>query len=866
MNIVNKLTIRHLMLNKKRTLVTIIGAIISVAMITAVSTIGVSFLDLLQRQTIANDGEWHVLYKNVNLEQLQAIKEDEETKTLLLNRDLGISPLKGSQNKNKPYLYIKELNKAGFENKPINLIDGRLPANNNEIVISHSIISNAKVNFNIGDEVTLHIGQRYLLDGTSDFIEINNPLQRDKDGINEGLSTELTKIYKIIGIIETPTWEYAWAPGYTVLTYIDESIVESNETLDAYVIQNKVNSSLFEHAEKIAANNDIKEVSYNKDLLRYYGVIKNDSTREMLFNLSAIIMVIIMVGSISLIYNAFAISVSERSRHLGMLSSVGATKKQKRNSVFFEGIIIGAISIPLGIIAGYIGIGLTFIVINPMIAGALNVTESFRVVVLPSTIIISIIISITTILISTFIPAKRASNISAIDAIRQTSDIKLSNKEVKTSKLTRMLFGIEGDLGLKNLKRNKKRYMATVFSLIISIVLYLSVSYFTSGLEKSLELSQDGVNFDLQVYVNMEDKEEQDNIINQIRMLDDVKESTSKNTVVLMSWVDKDKISDYLMQFYEYEQKDGRYPYTVDVVSLDDESLKEYSKKVGVDFEILKQTDKPQAIVIDTMRYEDGKAGKYIEAQTIKASIGDKLDLKHIDYQTEDEIPVDTIEIVSLTDKLPLGMNNTDNIGGINVIVSKDVFEKIVTNNKDIEYGISSEMYINSDNPMRLEEDINKIHDNYDIYIYNVHQVRQREQQMILLMSVFIYGFITLITAICVANILNTITTSIALRKREFAMLKSIGMTPKSFSKMINYESIFYGLKALLYGLPISIGLMYLMFRTFNIKFSYEFTLPWLNIIITIVAVFVVVGVTMLYSSSKIKKENIIDALKQEII
>ncbi len=153
-----------------------------------------------------------------------------------------------------------------------------------------------------------------------------------------------------------------------------------------------------------------------------------------------------------------------------------------------------------------------------------------------------------------------------------------------------------------------------------------------------------------------------------------------------------------------------------------------------------------------------------------------------------------------------------------------------------------------------------------NIYVYNVYKSRQQEEQMVMLMSVFAYGFIVLITAISIANIFNTISTSISLRKREFAMLKSVGMTPKGFNKMINYESIFYGIKALLYGLPISVVLMYLIHRSLMNSFNYVFTLPWLSMLYVIAAVFVMVSSSMLYSSSKVKKENIIDALKQENI
>lgn len=131
-------------------------------------------------------------------------------------------------------------------------------------------------------------------------------------------------------------------------------------------------------------------------------------------------------------------------------------------------------------------------------------------------------------------------------------------------------------------------------------------------------------------------------------------------------------------------------------------------------------------------------------------------------------------------------------------------------------------------------------------------------------MSIFIYGFIALISAISIANIFNTISTSVSLRKREFAMLKSVGMTPKGFNRMINYESIFYGIKSLAYGLPLSGVVMYLIYQSTSNSFEQPFRVPWLSVLIVIAAVFIIVGSAMLYSSSKVRKETIIDGLKQE--
>src|SRR5690625_954924 len=219
--------------------------------------------------------------------------------------------------------------------------------------------------------------------------------------------------------------------------------------------------------------------------------------RTTFFSLVAIIMGIIIIGSVSLIYNAFAISVSERSRHLGMLSSVGATRKQKRNSVFFEGLVIGLVSIPLGVISGLAGMGITFYFINTLIQDSLGVTEKLTVTVTPSSIIVACAVSLLTIFISTYIPAKRASKISAIDAIRQTMDVKMTSKGLKTSGLVRKIFGIEAEFGLKNLKRNKRRYTVVVFSLVVSIVLFLTVSFFTDQMRKTVVYTQSGLNYDI---------------------------------------------------------------------------------------------------------------------------------------------------------------------------------------------------------------------------------------------------------------------------------------------------------------------------------------------------------------------------------
>lgn len=897
MNIMAKLTLRHLRANKRRTLVTIIGVIISAAMITAVATIGVSFMDLLQRVEIADNGEWHVRYPNVTKEQLEAIREDEATRALVVSRHLGYAMLEGSMNEYKPYWFIQAYNEEGFKHFPVKLVEGRLPQSPEELVISENMLTNAKVQLDIGQTLTLEIGERIALnaDGSAKMdiatgremvLGQNNTIWIEDGEVRETLRNTVTRTFTIVGIIERPSWEPSWSPGYTALTYVDTELLGPGETAHGSVLVKKLNQKLFKHAEQLAEELGIEQVQFNSSLLRFYGVVKSDGIRKTIYSLIAIIMSVIVIGSVALIYNAFAISVSERSRQLGMMASVGATRRQKRYSVLFEGMVIGAVSIPLGIAAGLVGIGVTFAFISDILQSSFGVEEPLKAVVTPMSILLSCLVSIMTILVSTFIPARRASRISAIDAIRQTMDIKLTRRMVKTSPLVRWLFGIEAEIGLKNLKRHKRRYMATVFSLVISIVLFLSVSFFTQNLVKSVSMTTHGVNYDIQVYT-YDDKPLKQEFVDAIVALEEV---TAYNHMTeangIRTWLDKDQLAEPLRKQVEEGQiglEDRRMEYGVVVYALDDDVLAGYARQIGADPNRLlaEGTEATPVIVIDGLKYRDDHQDKYVETKAIHTKVGERLKLHLTDWvmaEGEDEndpnremvlveTPLDEVEVAALTDQLPMGAYPLY-LGQVGIVVPKRVLEGWLDAADGGRIWTYSRLYLTSSDPSKTQEEIENMDymDRLSYSVQNVHQSRKQDKQMILILSVFTYGFIALITLISIANILNTITTSIALRKREFAMLKSIGMTPQGFGKMIRYESIFYGIKALLYGLPLSFGVMLLIYNTLENTFDYEFTVPWGSILIAVLAVFVIVGTAMMYSSAKVRKENIIDAIKQEVI
>jgi len=149
-------------------------------------------------------------------------------------------------------------------------------------------------------------------------------------------------------------------------------------------------------------------------------------------------------------------------------------------------------------------------------------------------------------------------------------------------------------------------------------------------------------------------------------------------------------------------------------------------------------------------------------------------------------------------------------------------------------------------------------------YLYDYAEGAEESRTLIMIINVFAYGFIVLISLIAAANVFNTVSTNISLRRREFAMLKSVGMSHKEMNRMMNFECILYGSCSLLYGLPVSVLITWLIYKVISEGFTTEFYLPWGAIAIAVLSVFLVVFATMMYSMRKIQADNPIDALKNE--
>lgn len=898
MNIMNQLTRKHMKSNKKRTIMTILGVIVSVAMITAVATAANSFTAYVQQIQMQSSGSWHVKYENISINHLEEVAKDSNTKNVFYTQDglYGLPMDAKTKLEQKPFLYLQAFTPEAIEEMHVIVKTGRLPEKEGEIAIPSHLKFQDDVSYEIGDTITLEVGERYVGEFTAEHT-LTQDEEYMKDGVDEEFHINETRSYVITGIIDEPGYEEYSAPGYSCITYLDEDALTEESQITAYLYLNKVTKQIYKEYQEKAATFDLEknQVKFNDDVLTYYGVTHYESFNKMLEMLEIVLLIIIMIGSISLIYNSFAISITERSKQLGMLSSVGATKQQKRNSVFFEGTMIGAIAIPIGILAGIGGIGITFALVGPVLSRSFRYDLPLKLCVSFESILVAVIFSIITIFVSAYIPARKASRISAIDAIRQTQDIRILGKAVRTRCWVRRVFGLEGELALKNLKRNKRRFRALVFSLFISLVLFISVSSYVYYVTKGADMAMGTGGYDVMMHFPEERPEEE--LLDQLREVEGVKNGMGVTTYSADFLIPSDYLEQHITEqckkakrtiykLYGYsereikQQMESNNTYGIEFVVLDDSSYKEYLKELDIKGTTQDEgQDTFGGILVNRHKSQVGYS--MLEADILDVLAGDEIPVTYMKYDSmvnEDggESYVSSgemdlaIKLIGVADTLPLGISFSSIDSPMVVVVAENVMQQIQSFMTDDDLSYVRESYffkVDREDGIdeRFETVLTQDGDGITYYYYNVIARDRQNRQLLMVLSVFAYGFITLISLICIANLCNTISTSFMLRRREFAMLKSVGMEPKAFHRMIYFESLFYGLKALVYGIPVSFAITCKEYAIINDNFMSEFTFPWKTYLIGVLAVFMVVLVAMRYASSKIKDESIIEGLKSEI-
>lgn len=863
MNLLKKLTIKNLKLNKKRTIVTIIGIMLSVALITAVATMYASGLKSLIVYEKYVKGDFHVEFMDVPSDDVETIKNNNGVENVYLTQEIGYAPLKDSKNSGKPYAYVMGFDKGALENLSIRLTSGRLPQNEDEIIIPTHLKTNGRMDIENNKEITLEVGER-----VSGTYKLNQYVGYDAD--NEKIINTKQKTYKIVGVYERSATniEPYIAPGYTFISYIDDNNFTGN--VNVYAKYNKVGSknhikvtadiigvnaefldkfyygSYDNEEELINIREELDKARYEIDINGYLIALETDPiSNSGIGNLGYVVIVvciIIVFTSVFCIKNSFDISITEKIKQYGMLRSIGATKKQIKNNVFYEATILGLIGIPLGLLLGFIASYILIIVCNILLKDSL--TDGLNMVLSYSVIsyIVAILLGIITIYLSALKSARKASKISPIDSIRNSANIKLNSKKLKVPKLINKIFGVGGEISYKNIKRNKKSYRTTIVSLTISVLVFIALTYFMnafmSEIKKEVSASEYNINYNIK---NNEEK----NIINKINQT--VNLDNIKNYSIIRTTFGVFNNPKFNIEPREGINKDIR------IVSIGEEAYKKYLKSLNLNYDDVKY----KGILVDEIKYSVNKGDKIVNKQDrlYKYNKGEIVSMNLYIEPNEANI---NLSVGAISDVRPFGLQK--NTEEVYFVVSDEYYDKI--NGGSQYYNV----YFDSSNASKLQDDIDKILKDERYQIDNKEENVRIMRNLILLIGIFLYGFITVITLISVTNIFNTITTSMELRKPEFAMLKSVGMTSKEFNRMIRLESIFVCIKSLIFGIPIGLAISYVIYLLLSQNEDLKFEIPFNGIIISSIFVLLLISILMKYSISKINKQNTIETIRNENI
>lgn len=841
LNVLQKFSLKNLFLNRRRTISTMVGIILSSALICATCTLGSSFQATLVNHTVNDTGYYHLKLSNLTSEMAAELKNNRDFSDVMTVEECGTAVLSGCQNESKPYASLHSMDPDTFKALKFQLIEGHFPTNSREIMISKHMLTNGKLSYKLGQSITLEVGERQSLDGYP--LNFHNPYQEEE---GEQIVNAKTCTYTIVGMIERPAYSYEpySDPCYTAIT--TDASEMGQKTTAFLTLKNPYNYrksfcelfgvDRYSDVERSNFDDDMpyRDFTVNKELLRWEVFAFSDSTVTTLCAILGVVIFIIMFSSVFCIRNSFAIANTEKIRMYGMFASVGATKRQIRHNVIYEGFLQGIIAIPLGIGSGILADFILLKVVNALLGDYLFKSGNLVLSVSGLMILLSVVLGFVTIYFSALSSARKASRVSPIAQLRNTQDIHVSEKSLRIPRWVPGLFRTGGVLAYKNLKRSKKKYRTTVISLAVSIFTFITMNALIENAFRTAGLFYEDYDYNLVIWGRGESNLT-DQTVSDILKMDHIEEAHvlyQSNHAVFLT--DSSK--------FDYDHPGNDSERHLIMLALDDASFRLYAKKIGANYE--KVADK--GILCDT--YIVNVDDKYTQYRLYNYQKGDTL------AGTCNDAPY-SAEIGFVTDIFPYGREGSTAYYGGYLILNKEYV------GQDSEFSILN-FTIQSDNPAALTDRIQKM--NPAITVNNLDEQARAERAMLIVISIFLYGFITVITLIGVTNIFNTITSNMELRQREFAMLKSIGMTTGEFNRMIRLETLFYSVKAFLYGIAMSLVGIVLLCRAFSIKLETKMYLPIVPTIISGVFVFLFVFAIMKYSMSKINRQNIIETIRSE--
>lgn len=836
------ITVKYLKENKKKSIFTIVGIILSLALISGVGFLGLSIRDYLYDSAKTNNGDYEFGLFGQDKRVVSVLKNDVDLEKVGVSsfNGGGTFQLDGIDDK---YIYLMSNDEVTFnEIETFDLEDGRLPQVSGEILMDS--LTKTKLSVKLNDKITLN--------------------EMEYTGKKTGyVKTGNTKEFTIVGFYNE-TFR-SGGSDFNAYSFLDE--IKANEIYDIrFTVKENKNKRDIVEGKAHRLGIDKAEIIANEDLLSLMGQSKYVGINTVISAMSIFVLVIIILATIFLIYNAINISVAERITQFGILRSIGATPKQIRNIVIKEALLMCLISIPFGILSGFIGVWITIKSLGSsfsMLLGGGSIIIKFY----PSIIIFTTIVGMLTIVIAAFGPAKRAGKVSPISVIK--GNPKNENIKYYNGRLIRKIFGVEGWVAYKNIRKNSKKFIITILSLSISLIMFITFS--TLNMKRIDEMSYIDKSTSIHAkfeIIGEEFKNNTEEIVKKLKGIDGISEIfiEYRNDMEVVG-VDPTLITD------EYKQLEGASINNDELVygeieGIGDNEIKAIGLKGGL-------KDNEVIIVNSSPKYDSEGSLDNIDITSLKEDDTFSIPVscfKESDYEDYDSY-LDEIrkerecgEVINFKVKKVIDKNILEY--GYNdrfiIMMNNNTYKKIA--NESTSRSRVSYRYANLDDDKLTKaasEAVQKISEEYDeCYLYDIDAENKQQEQMWTAINVLVYGFITMISLIGIVNVINTISLNILLKKKEFGTLGTIGMSKGQLSKMVILEGLLHGIIASIIGGTLSVGLILVAIMIIGSGFSVTSSLYWQPFVIGFVINLIIVLIASLIPLNKLKKMSLVETIR----
>ncbi|MDO5014567.1 MAG: FtsX-like permease family protein [Clostridia bacterium] len=870
MNIFKKLTLKELKLNKKRTAATIIGVILSAALFTAVISFISSTLFNMEKEVRKTSGNYHITVSDVTKSDFDKILKETEIENPNYLLHVGYVPLNLTNKSAKPYLSIESMDNNFRENIVFSIISGRMPRNSSELILPSNFKNDDMGNYKLNDVVKFDIGER----------KFNNDILGQGHqffGNDEKFEKKFQKEYKIVGFYTSESYGLFSGAAYTALT-IEDAETNKDNTYKLFISLSKPLTQGGKVYSKLFRISDFVDKTLLFDI---ECIALNSSFKKSLYLLALIFIIIIFVGSVSLIYNSFSISVAQRTKEFGMLASIGATRKQLFKSVLFEANIISIVGMIFGFALGCVGIGVTLWKTGDIFNSLLMMSgDKFVFHISWPVLVLAILLTYITVVVSASIPIIKGTKVAPITAIKENNFVKIKKKKnYKTPKLVSKIFGFEGTLSHKYYKRSKNQYRTTIIAISMSVILFVCsnsfVTYLNNIFSSQVAMSPDIFDYFI-TYIDenetgekhileMADKIANNEKISQTEIVYEMGTEfgyfeADKKEILPKALNEAKKTAEIRAEAGDIsltpvKDNNDRLYLSGSVFFMDEASFKNILKANNI-------KNYGNEALIYLPKYSMDSKGKKIANEELTKK------LTHIYYSAQKTKEPKKIENTIMIKELP-SISNLEYGSSNNITICLPLSQapkyrsSLVLQNPHTLF-----IKAKDGQEKQLGQDLDKIieKENSNYHLINFYEQIELIKGAIFVLKVFSYGFTILISLISLANLFNVIYTNVMLRQKDLAVLRSVGMTEKSIKKSTIYEALNYSVRSLFWGVSLSMGLNYLMFMALNKANDMvsSFYVPKFPVIFAITSVVLLIFITMLYFIKQTSKQNIIETIRNQ--